>query len=48
MEALRELNAQVGRDYLPGLLQTPLVTVADLVRAVQASPRKVLPMRRQA
>jgi hypothetical protein len=48
MDALRELNAQVGRDYLPGLVQTPLVTVADLLRAVQASPRKVLPMRRKA
>jgi hypothetical protein len=48
MDALRELNAQVGRDYLPGLVQAPLVTVADLLRAVQASPRKVLPMRRKA
>ncbi|HXE09506.1 MAG TPA: hypothetical protein VN612_16505 [Acidobacteriaceae bacterium] len=48
MDALRELNAQVGREYLPGLVQTPLVTVADLLRAVQGSPRKVLPMRRKA
>ena len=48
MDALRELNAQVGRDYLPGLVQAPLVTVADLLRAVQASPRKVLPTRRKA
>jgi len=48
MDALRELNAQVGRDYLPGLVQAPLITVADLLRAVQASPRKVLPMRRKA
>ncbi len=47
-EVLRELTAKVGREYLPGLVTMPITTVAELVRAVQASPRKVLPMRRQA
>jgi hypothetical protein len=47
-ESLRELTGKVGREYLPGLVATPLVTVADLLRAVQASPRKVIPMRRKA
>lgn len=47
-EVLRELTARTGRDYLPGLVTAPIVTVAELVRAVQASPRKVLPMRRRA
>jgi hypothetical protein len=47
-EALRELTAHVGRDYLPGLVRVPIATVAELAGAVQASPRKVLPMRRRA
>ena len=47
-EAVRELAARVGREYLPGLVTEPIATVAQLVRAVQAQPRKVLPMRRGA
>jgi len=47
-EALRELTALVGREYLPGLVTTPIATVAELVLAVQSSPRKVAPMRRRA
>jgi len=47
-EALRDLTAQMGRDYLPGLIATPIVTVAELAGAVQGSPRKILPMRRRA
>lgn len=47
-EALRELTALVGREYLPGLVTTPIVTVAELVRAVQASPRNIQPTRQRA
>jgi hypothetical protein len=47
-QTLRDLLAETGREYLPGRLNTPLVTVVDLVRAIQASPRKVLPMRRRS
>lgn len=47
-DVLRELAAQAGRDYLPGLVTEPIATVAQLVRAVQAQPRKVLSMRRRA
>ena len=39
-EAIRELLAESGRSYLPGLLDSPLVTVVDLVRTIQASPRR--------
>ena len=39
-ETIRALLAETGRSYLPGLLDSPLVTVADLVRTVQASPRR--------
>jgi hypothetical protein len=46
---IRELLDETGREYLPGLLDWPLVTVVDLVRYVQASPRReVLPLRRVA
>jgi hypothetical protein len=38
--AIRELLAETGRSYLPGLLDSPLVTVVDLVRTIQASPRR--------
>jgi hypothetical protein len=34
------LLAETGRIYLPGLLDSPLVTVEDLVRTIQASPRR--------
>jgi hypothetical protein len=40
-EAIRELLAETGRSYLPGLFDSPLVTVVDLVRTIQASPRRV-------
>ena len=44
---LRELLAETGREYLPGLLDWPLVTVVDLVRYIQASPRReIMPVRR--
>jgi hypothetical protein len=47
--ALRELLDEMGREYLPGLLDSPLVTVVDLVRHIQASPRReALPGRRIA
>ena len=39
-ETIRALLAETGRSYLPGLLDSPLVTVADLVRTIQASPRR--------
>jgi hypothetical protein len=38
---VRELLAQMGREYLPGLLDSPLLTVVDLVRYLQLSPRRV-------
>jgi hypothetical protein len=38
-ETIRALLAETGRIYLPGLLDSPLVTVEDLVRTIQASPR---------
>jgi hypothetical protein len=46
---VRELLNQTGREYLPGLIDSPLVTVLDLVRYIQASPRReILPGRRIA
>jgi hypothetical protein len=39
-ETIRALLAETGRIYLPGLLDSPLVTVEDLVRTIQASPRR--------
>jgi hypothetical protein len=39
-EVIRGLLAEMGRSYLPGLLDSPLVTVVDLVRTIQASPRR--------
>ncbi|HWB33683.1 MAG TPA: hypothetical protein VG714_10955 [Acidobacteriaceae bacterium] len=44
-ESVQDLLRELGREYLPGMLTTPLVTVVDLVRFLQSSPRKVLPMR---
>jgi hypothetical protein len=47
--AVRDLLDEAGREYLPGLLESPLVTVVDLVRYIQASPRReVMPGRRIA
>ncbi len=39
-QTIRGLLAETGRIYLPGLLGAPPATVADLVRIVQASPRR--------
>ncbi|HEY4382763.1 MAG TPA: hypothetical protein VGN01_20635 [Acidobacteriaceae bacterium] len=48
-QSLRDLLDETGRQYLPGLLTTPLVQVVDLVRMVQASPRlEYVPRRRSA
>ena len=46
--SLRDLLAQNNREYLPGLIDSPLVTVVDLIRYVQASPRRVAVGRRRA
>jgi hypothetical protein len=40
-QALRDLLEEAGREYLPGLIDAPVVKVVDLVRYVQASPRRV-------
>jgi hypothetical protein len=45
--SVRDLLSETGREYLPGLIDTPLVTVADLVRYVQACPRRVQAARRK-
>jgi hypothetical protein len=48
-QTLRDLLDQTGREYLPGLLASPLVTVVDLVRTIQASPRmQYVPRRKSA
>ncbi len=47
-QAVRDLLAETGRQYLPGLLESPLVTVIDLVRHIQASPRRVIARRKIA
>jgi hypothetical protein len=39
-QTIRELLEATGREHLPGLLASPLVTVEDLMRYVQASPRR--------
>jgi hypothetical protein len=39
-QTIHELLDLTGREYLPGLLHSPLVNVEDLVRYIQASPRK--------
>ncbi len=38
-ESIRDLMANTSRLYQPGLQHDPLVTVEDLVRFIQASPR---------
>jgi hypothetical protein len=46
---LRDLLDQNGREYLPGAVDSPLVRVVDLVRYIQASPRRLaVPKRRLA
>jgi ABC-type dipeptide/oligopeptide/nickel transport system permease component len=47
-QTVRDLLGETGREYLPGLLQSPLVTVVDLVRYIQSSPRRVKAARRIA
>jgi hypothetical protein len=47
-QTLRDLLEQTGREYLPGLLTSPLVTVVDLMRCIQASPRLEFVRRRSA
>jgi acyl carrier protein len=39
-QTIRDLLDETGREHLPGLLYSPLVTVGDLVRYLQASPRR--------
>ena len=46
-QTVRDLLDETGRDYLPGLHDSPLVTVVDLVRYIQASPRRVETVRRR-
>jgi len=41
-QTIRDLLEETGRANLPGLLYAPLVTVEDLVRYIQASPRRDL------
>jgi len=38
-QTLSEMAAALNRERHPGLIQTPIVTVEDLVRLLQASPR---------
>jgi len=47
-QSLRDLLDETGREYLPGLLDSPLVTVVDLVRYIQASPRRLEVVRRRS
>jgi acyl carrier protein len=39
-QTVREMTAALGREFNPGLLHKPLVTVEDLIRVLQASPRR--------
>jgi acyl carrier protein len=40
-QTVREMTRALGRQFNPGLLHKPLATVEDLVRMLQASPRRV-------
>lgn len=40
-ETVRDLSMALRREYMPGLQPTPLVTVEDLIRLLQALPRIV-------
>lgn len=44
---VRDLLAECGREYLPGMLDSPLAKVVDIVRYIQASPRRVAAARRR-
>lgn len=39
-QTVREMIPALGREFNPGLLHKPLITVEDLIRLLQASPRK--------
>jgi acyl carrier protein len=39
-QSVRELLEATGREYRPGMLHSPLITVEDLVRYLQSCPRK--------
>jgi len=39
-ETVRDLLTRTGRAFRPGILTAPIVTVEDLVRYLQASPRQ--------
>ena len=38
-QSVRDLTLALRREYSPGLQTTPLITVEDLIRLLQASPR---------
>lgn len=40
-QSVRDLSLALRREYSPGLQPLPLVTVEDLIRLLQASPRSV-------
>lgn len=40
-QSVRDLSIALRREYSPGLQPTPLVTVEDLIRLLQAEPRIV-------
>jgi hypothetical protein len=40
-QTVHDLSTALRREYMPGLQPTPLVTVEDLIRMLQASPRTV-------
>ncbi|HZQ44373.1 MAG TPA: hypothetical protein VFA99_14055 [Acidobacteriaceae bacterium] len=40
-QTVRDLSTALRREYSPGLQPTPLVTVEDLIRLLQAEPRIV-------
>ena len=44
---LLDLLEQNGREYLPRIVDSPLVRVVDLVRYIQASPRRMAVVRRR-
>jgi len=46
-QSVRDLLNETGREYLPGLLKSPLITVVDLVRSIQTSPRRDVVARRR-
>lgn len=43
-QVVRDLTIALRREFSPGLRPTPLVTVEDLIRLLQASPRIVAPV----